>query len=296
LNLETIRSAARQRVLLSDCAMGTELQKAGLEPGTCGELWCLEHGDVISGLHRANIAAGADLVITNSFNGSSLALEHLGLASLARELNLAAAALAREAAGPDRWVLGDIGPFGGFLEPLGEYREADVLEAFLAQARALLEGRADGIIIETMSAPEELRLAVRAARQAGAELVIASATYEPGKLGLRTMMGATPADMAAAALSEGAAGVGANCGTRLTLDDYVELTRQLRAAAPDALVIVQSNAGTPRLEGDIVVYDESPARFAAAAPSLVAAGASILGGCCGTTPAHIAALARAMRA
>jgi 5-methyltetrahydrofolate--homocysteine methyltransferase len=110
------------------------------------------------------------------------------------------------------------------------------------------------------------------------------------------MMGASPADLAAAALSEGAVGVGANCGTRLTMTDYIELVRQLRAAAPDALVIVQPNAGTPRLEGADVVYGAEPAEFAAAAPALVAAGANILGGCCGTTPAHIAALAQVVRA
>lgn len=292
----SLAAAAGQRVLLSDCAMGTSLQQAGLEPGSCGELWCIEQGDVLAAIHRASIAAGSDLITTNSFNGSALALERWGLASRAAELNRAAAALARAAAGPDRWVLGDIGPFGGFLEPLGEYREADVSAAFLAQAEALLEGGADGIIIETMSAADELQLAVRAARQAGADVVIATATYEPGQLGLRTMMGASPADMADAALSEGAVGVGANCGTRLTMADYVELVRQLRAAAPDALVIVQPNAGTPRLEGADVVYGAEPAEFAAAAPALVAAGANILGGCCGTTPAHIAALARVVRA
>lgn len=293
---ESIVAAARQRVLLCDSAMGTALQQAGLEPGASGELWNLDHGDVVSSIHLANRAAGSDLITTNTFSGSAFALERHGLSGRMGDLNRAAAQLAREVAGPHRWVLGDIGPFGGFLEPLGEASEGDVLAAFRAQAEALLEGGADAIIVETMSAPEELRLAVRAAREAGAAEVLATATYEPGARGFRTMMGASPADMAAAALEEGAVAVGANCGTRLTLADYVVIARELHSAAPDAIVIVQPNAGTPRLQGADVVYDASADEFAAAARDLVAAGASILGGCCGTTPAHIAALARALRA
>jgi len=151
--------------------MGTELQRMGLEPGSCGEIWNIEHPERVKAVHQSFLEAGAQLITTNSFRGNRFALRLYGQEGRVRELNLAAAQLAREVAGETVSVLGSIGPFGGFLEPLGETPPEQVFDAFLEQARALVEGGVDAIIVETMSAMEELELAVRAAREAGAPAV-----------------------------------------------------------------------------------------------------------------------------
>ena len=193
-------------------------------------------------------------------------------------------------------VLGDVGPFGGMLAPLGDAEPEAVAAAFRAQAEALLEGGADAILVETMSDPSELALAVQAAREAGAPKVLATGTYQATPDGFRTMMGATVAEMVAAALEAGADVIGANCGTRLSLDDYLALVPELVAAARGRPVMVQPNAGSPELVQGSVRYPTGAPAFGAAAPRLVAAGARIVGGCCGTGPAHIAAIAAAVRA
>ena len=211
------------------------------------------------------------------------------------EINRAAAAIARRAAGSRVTVLGDLGPCGGFLRPLGEIDAQDLGTEFERQARALVAGGVDGIIIETMSAVEELVLAIRAARAAGAPYVIASLAFDRLPNGsLRTMMGVSPEQAAQAAVSEGADVLGANCGTRMTPADFAAVVAAYRGVS-DKPVMIQANAGTPELEGGRAVYRLGPADFAERMREVVAAGARILGGCCGTTPAHIAALAAMSR-
>ena len=241
-------------------------------------------------MHRAYAQAGAELLTTNTFGGTSYVLAGHGAAHRVRELSVAGARLARECAGERAWVLGDIGPFGGMLEPLGDAPEDEVRLAFREQAAALLEGGADLILIETMSDPAEAVLAVQAAKVAGAEVVIATFTFQQSSAGYRTMMGTAVGPALKAVVQAGADVVGANCGTDLSLDDYVKLTAELVAAASGRPVIVQPNAGSPRLVDGAIRYDES-AQFAAATPRLLAAGARLVGGCCGSTPAHIAAMA-----
>ncbi len=286
--------AARGRVVLADGALGTELQRAGLEPGGCGECWNVDRPDAVRAIHRAYADAGAEALLTNTFGGTRIALDRHGAGERTTRLNRAAAALAREVAGPDRWVVGDIGPFGGFLQPLGEYSPDAVEAAFREQAEALLEGGADGLLVETMTALDELVLAVRAGRAAGAPFVIASMAFDATKVGPRTMMGVSPEEAAAAALDAGADALGANCGSNLDLAGYADILRRYRAAALDAVLLCRPNAGTPRREGSAVVHDLGPEALAADAPGLVEVGAGIVGGCCGTTPAHIAALKRAL--
>jgi 5-methyltetrahydrofolate--homocysteine methyltransferase len=281
--------------LLADGATGTQLQLLGLAPGACGEHWNVEHPERVQQVHRAYLAAGADLLTTNSFGGSSLALARHGLRNRAHELNVAAARLAREVAGNEAWVLGDIGPFGGLLEPLGDGTPEEVTAAFRRQTAALLAGGADAILVETMSDPLEATFAIGAARNAGAELIFATFTFQRAPDGFRTLMGSTVAECVSSALSSGAEIVGANCGTELSLADYEKLTVEFVAAACGAPVIVQPNAGSPRLIDDRVSYDESAADFAAAAPRFLAAGARVVGGCCGSTPAHTAAVSAALR-
>jgi 5-methyltetrahydrofolate--homocysteine methyltransferase len=292
--LSRLRATLSQRVLVCDGGTGTELQALGLPPGMGGEGWNLSAPDKIRAVHTRYLGAGADLLTTNTFGGTSLALAPRGLADRMAEVNRAGARLAREVAGEGAFVLGDVGPFGGLLEPYGEVAAAAAAEAFRAQAAALLEGGADAILVETMSDPVEAGLAVQAAREAGAGLVVATFAFQKAPDGFRTMMGTDVAAAVEAARAAGAEVVGANCGTELSLEDYERLGAALAAAARGAPVLVQPNAGSPALEGDRIVYRTGPGAFAAAGPRLVAAGARIVGGCCGTGPAHIAALRRAL--
>jgi 5-methyltetrahydrofolate--homocysteine methyltransferase len=288
--VERLRSALGERVLVCDGGTGTELQALGLAAGAPGEAWNLEHPERIRLLHGRYLAAGADLLTTNTFGGTSIALAARGLRDRVAEVNRAGAGVARDVAGERAFVLGDVGPCGGVLEPFGDVAEARAADAFREQAAALLEGGADAVLVETMSDPVEAALAVRAAREAGAPLVLATFAFQRVPDGFRTMMGADVTGAIEAVLAAGAAVVGANCGTELSLDDYLRLTAELCAAAGGAPVLVQPNAGSPVLEDGRAAYRTGPDVFAAAAPRLIAAGARILGGCCGTGPAHIAAI------
>jgi 5-methyltetrahydrofolate--homocysteine methyltransferase len=269
--------------------MGTQLQRAGLEPGGCGDLWNLERPERVLDIQRRYVAAGSEIILTNTFGSNRFVLDRYDASDLVVSCNLAGAALARQAAGEQTWVLGDIGPFGGFVAPLGEHTPDDVHDAFVEQTRALLEGRVDGIMIETMTAVEEVALAIRAARSAGAPLVIASMAFDATRAGLRTMMGTTPEQAAEAMLVAGADALGANCGTALKLSDFADIARRYRLVATDIVVMVEPNAGQPELVGEEIIYLESPEAMAAAIPRLVDAGVNIIGGCCGTTPEHIRA-------
>lgn len=290
----SLLEALRRRTLLGDGAMGTELQRAGLEPGAGGELWNLERPDAVLEIHRRYGAAGAEVLLTNTFGASRLGLARHGADDRVREINLAGAALARRALGDTGWVLGDLGPSGGLLQPLGELEPDVVYAAFTEQARALLAGGVDGILVETMTAPEELALAVRAARAAGAPVVIASMAFDRTRVGLRTMMGTAPEAAARAMLAAGADVLGANCGTGLALADFAEVARAYRAVAPGVPLLVRPNAGQPELVGTAVVYHAGPEPMAAQVPALLAQGVRLLGGCCGTTPAHVRAFAAAL--
>ena len=298
------------RPLQCDGATGTQLQSLGLQPGECCERWVLDHPDRVRLVHQRYLDAGADLLTTNTFAGTALSLAAHGLDARAAEINRTAARLAREVAGDRAWVLGDIGPFGGILEPYGETEPGTANDTFFDQAAALLEGGADAILVETMSDPTEAALAIAAARAAGAQCVIATFAFQKTPMGFRTMMGANPATAVNNALAAGADIVGANCGTQLTLDDYADLTAQLLSGAKLAAeltapantaaksagvpVIVQPNAGSPEHDHatGAIRYEVTPEAFAAAAARYIALGARIVGGCCGTTPAHIAASAR----
>lgn len=277
--------------------MGTQLFARGLASGACGMLWNIERPGDVGGIHLAYRDAGCNLITTNSFGGNRFALELHGLTARVAELNCAAARVARAAAGDDGWVLGDVGPFGDFLEPIGDVTEDELREAFGAQIAALLEGGADAILVETMSDPAEAVVGVEAAKACSPEVpVIVTYAFQktsPGEF--RTMMGTTVAEAIGRATAAGADIVGANCGTALSLDDYVALAGQLVDAAGGAHVIVQPNAGSPVIEDGHTVYRATPEEMAATAIRLLDAGARVIGGCCGTTPAHLAAMTRAVR-
>ena len=282
------------RVLVADGAWGTFLQKRGMVPGECPELWCIEHRDVVREIAASYVEAGADMIESNSFGGTRFKLEHYGLADRVDELNRAAAAISREAAGPDRHVIASVGPTGKLLL-MGDVTEAELSDAFAGQVTALEAGGADACCIETMAALDEAGLAVRAARANTSLEVICTFTFERTLQGeYRTMMGVSPTDMVRAMVEAGAHIVGTNCGNGM--EHMAHIVAEMRAADPAIPILVNANAGIPVNVDGVDTFPETPSQMAANARAVVAAGANIVGGCCGTTPEHIRALVDAVRA
>ena len=287
----TLLEAIQGGPLLGDGAMGTQLMLAGLESGGCGEAWNLTHPERVLGIQRRYVEAGSDCLLTNTFGGSPIMLNRHGQAGKVKEINRAAVEIARAACdGRDGFVIGDIGPFGGLLEPYGEFREADVSAALAAQAKALVDAGADAIILETQTSLEEMLLGIRAARDAGAPCVIASMAYDVTLDGstFRTMMGIDPERAAEFMEEHGVDIAGLNCGTGMDMIRARDAVARYRQAG-SLPVMVQPNAGQPKLVNLKVVYDESPLHMAAELNELLAAGPSIVGACCGSTPEHIQA-------
>jgi 5-methyltetrahydrofolate--homocysteine methyltransferase len=276
--------------------MGTQLMIAGLEQGNSGEVWNLTHAERVLAIQRQYVEAGSECLLTNTFGGSRIMLNRHSHADDAVAINAAAVAIAREAFGRrDGYVIGDIGPFGGLMEPYGEFTEAEVLDAFREQAKALVDAGADAIIIETQTSLEELRLGLMAAREAGTACVIGSMAYDVTLDGstFRTMMGVDPERAAEFMQEHGADIVALNCGTGMDMERARQAVgRYLRIT--DLPIMAQPNAGQPKLVDMKVVYDETPAQMVIGVVPLLEAGASIIGGCCGSTPDHIRAFREAI--
>jgi len=289
--------ALRARPLLADGAMGTQLQQAGLEPGGCGEAWNLDAPERVLAIQSRYVAAGADVLLSNTFGASRVMLERHDQGDRAVAINRAGVELARRAfaecaGGRAGFVLGDIGPFGGLLEPLGDVPVARVEAAFGEQARALHEAGADAILIETQTSLEELGIGIDAARAAGATVVIGSMAFDRTYDGLsaRTMMGVSPEQAAEFMAERGVDVLGLNCGTGIDMAMASDVVARYRSIC-DLPVLAKPNAGQPVLEDMRTVYKETPDEMACGIDGLLRAGARIVGGCCGSTPEHIRAFA-----
>jgi 5-methyltetrahydrofolate--homocysteine methyltransferase len=289
-----LSSLKNKKILVSDGAWGTLLQERGLQPGECPELWNSTHRNDVFAVAKGYIDAGADIILTNSFGGSPHKLAHYGLSGRAAELNESAAAISREAAGDDHLVLGSMGPTGAILMT-EEVSEQTLYEGFYLQAGALKKGGADALCVETMSAIDEACLAIRAARESTGLEVVCTFTFDKTVAGeYRTMMGVSPAQMARAVTEAGAAVMGANCGNGI--DRMIDIVREIRTVDGSTPILVHANAGKPVVREDgATVFPETPEVMAARVQDLIKSGANIIGGCCGTTPAHIRALVNAIR-
>jgi len=279
-----------QRIVVLDGAMGTELDRRGMPAGYCHELWNVEQPEKVREIHRAYLDAGSDGILTNTFGGSRLKLASYDLAHRAHELNLRAAEIARSEAGEDRFVLGDIGPTGLFMEPLGTTSYEEFYEAFAEQVEAFVEGGADAVIVQTMSAVEEAGAAVRAAKATCSLPVVGLMGFKRDADGSRfhTVMG-VDIQRAVRELSEAGADVlGTNCWN--AINEICEIVRRMRKLT-EKPIAAQPNAGQPRLVNGKTVFDETPEMMADRVEELIEAGATIIGGCCGSTPEHIRLMA-----
>ncbi|MBN1952453.1 MAG: homocysteine S-methyltransferase family protein [Bacteroidales bacterium] len=281
------------KVLVSDGAWGTFLQQKGLGPGDCPELWNIKRPNDVFEIAKSYIDAGADMIETNSFGGSSFKLKPYGLANRVHELNKAAAEISRRAAGPDKHVLGSIGPTGKMIM-MGDVTYEQLYESFKEQAIALAEGGADALVVETMSDMEEATAAVKACRENTPCEVICTMTFEKsGDMAYNTMMGVTPADMLEGILAAGANIIGANCGNGIR--NMVDIARIIRSVNKDIPMLIHANAGAPVYKDGITTFPETPDEMAGFVETLIGAGANIIGGCCGTSPEHIRRIADIVR-
>lgn len=271
--------------VITDGAWGTQLQARGLPIGACPDGWNLTHPEQVTAVAQAYVDAGSRIILTNTFGASRLSLARHGLGEQAAAINRAGAALSVAAAHPRALVFGSIGPSGKMLV-MGETTADELAAAFAEQATALAAGGADGIVVETMSDLDEALLALAAAKATGLPVVV-SMTFSAGKAKDRTVMGVKPEQAAAALSAAGADAIGANCG--LGIEDYVTVCARLHAAT-DLPIWIKPNAGLPVLVNGVAQYDTGAAEFVRHVPALLQAGATFIGGCCGSTPDFIRAL------
>ena len=282
-----------QQTILADGAMGTMLFEAGLEQGMAPEIWNVEHPDRVRKIQRGYIDAGSQIILTNTFGGNRYRFGMHNIQSRVKELNRAGAQILRDeinAAGKDVIVAGDMGPTGEVLLPYGTLEFDDAVSAFAEQAEGLLEGGVDVIWIETMADLEELHAAIDGIRRVSKDIpIVATMTFDTHG---RTMMGVTP-EKAIQKISEwGVSALGGNCGNGP--DELLVVIEKMRKVNPNIILVGKSNAGKPKWNNGKVIYQAGPEEMAEAAVQMKNAGARIIGGCCGSTPAHLQAMKQAL--
>lgn len=282
------KTLATKKKLICDGGMGTQLIEKGLQGGGCPELWNLERPEKIEEIHKSYISSGADLITTNTFGGNLLKLKNFHLESKADEINQAGVNIARKSAEEKTLVLGDIGPTGEFLKPLGTYSSEEFYEIFHKQAESLAKAGADAIIIETMTDLGELTQAVKASKNTGLPVIASMAfTKDANRNDFHTMMGVDLKTFVNSAAGTGADVISVNCGSGA--EEILEIIKRLKKLTSFPLM-AEPNAGLPHLIKGKTLYEQPPESFAETALKIFDAGAGIVGGCCGTTPEHIRVL------
>lgn len=274
-------------VVITDGAWGTQLQLRGLPQGECPDAWNLTQPEKVREVALAYVNAGSKIILTNTFGGNICTLKKNGLESKAYEINRRGVEISRDAAGKDALVYASMGP-SGIILMMGEVTEDELYTAFLNQAQALADGGADGLVIETMSDPDEAVLAIRAAKTTGLP-VVGCMVFDSGKNLDRTMMGTSVEQAAEVMLKAGADVVGSNCGKGI--ESFIPICQRMSKAA-GGKVWIKANRGLPQVMNGETTYAQTPEQFADYIPALLEAGAGFLGGCCGTTPDFIAAVSR----
>ncbi|HET6845368.1 MAG TPA: homocysteine S-methyltransferase family protein [Anaerolineales bacterium] len=279
------------RPMVADGATGTNLQSAGLEAGGHNEEWVLDHPDRILDLERSFVAAGAEVILTCTFGATAIRMAGSKYEARIQELNREAAHLARQAtqSQPASLIAGSMGPLGKLLQPLGPLSLVEATSAYNQQAAGLVDGGVDLLVIETQYSMDEAKAAFQAVREVTDLPVVVSFSYDRGT---RTMMGLKPSVAATTSAELGAAMVGVNCGT--TLENALLVLQEYKSTQPDLPVWIKPNAGLPHMEGGSAVYDVTPEQMGDFAKSALQLGARVVGGCCGTTPAHVRAIALAL--
>ena len=281
------------KVLLSDGAWGTFLYQKGLQAGECPELWNVTHRNDVLAIAKSYIDAGSDMILTNSFGGSPYKLKHFDLHERTVELNKAAAEISREAAGDNHFVLGSIGPTGAMLM-MGDVTEQELYDGFAIQAAALKDGGVDAICVETMTDLQEGSLAVRAAKESTGLEVVCTFTFDKKVNNeFRTMMGVSTSEMVNSIKEAGADVIGTNCGNGF--EQMIDIVSEIRKVDSSIPILVHANAGLPIYKDGETIFPETPEMMSSRVNELIKCGANIVGGCCGTTPKHIHALAQAIK-
>ncbi len=289
----TIFDLVKERVVLLDGGMGTELIRNGFPQGECPESWNVEKPDIVKKIHKSYFEAGSDVVLTNSFGGSKIKLASHGLEDKCHELNYAAAQLVSDVKPEEKFVAGSMGPTGKFLKPHGEYTEEEFEEAYAVQAKALTEGGVDFLLIETQYDLKEALCALRGVRKFSNLPVFVTMTFNRNPRGYFTIMGNSVAQCVEELEAQEVPAIGTNC--TLNSADMVDLLKIMREATPLPL-IAQANAGQPSLSSDgKVSYSQEIEDYVQYIPQMIKNGANLIGGCCGTDPDYIKRMAEIIK-